>query len=125
MELFEIATKEKFRFKHKGYIDVEDLWDLGQEELDSIYKDLSSQLRQYTEESLLIKNTSHKTKTLERKQKIVQHIFTFQAERKRAEEAKKDRADKKQKILAIISKKQDEGLESLSVDELTKMVDEL
>ena len=36
MELFEIATRKKYRFPYKGLISVEDLWDLSMRELVAI-----------------------------------------------------------------------------------------
>lgn len=51
--IFEAATKEKYRFPFKGMISVEDLWDLKLQDLDSVFKALNKQKKQNDEESLL------------------------------------------------------------------------
>ena len=51
--IFEVATREKFRFNFKGLISVEDLWVLSVENLDFIFKGLNKELKQVNEESLL------------------------------------------------------------------------
>ena len=38
--IFELATREKYRFPYKGMISVEELWDLDIPELDRVYKSL-------------------------------------------------------------------------------------
>ena len=53
MNIFEMATRNKFRFPYKGLISVEDLWDLSHVQLDSIYKNLNKEIKQTQEESLL------------------------------------------------------------------------
>ena len=49
--MFEIATRQKFRFPYHGSISVEDLWDLTPANLDTVYKALNSQKKQTEEES--------------------------------------------------------------------------
>ena len=51
--LFEVASREKFRFPFKGMVSVEDLWDLSVTNLDQVFKALNSELKQAKEESLL------------------------------------------------------------------------
>ena len=51
--IFEKALRLKVRFEYKGSIGVEDLWDLGLESLNSIYKSLSILARQANEDGLL------------------------------------------------------------------------
>ena len=47
--IFEAATKEKYRFPFKGMISVEDLWDLKLQDLDSVFKSLNKQKKQNEE----------------------------------------------------------------------------
>ena len=51
--MFEVATRNKFRFPFKGLISVEDLWELSVDNLDSIFKSLNSEMKKTKEESLL------------------------------------------------------------------------
>ena len=43
--MFEIATRNKFRFPFKGVISTEDLWDLSVESLDNVFKTLNSEMK--------------------------------------------------------------------------------
>ena len=45
MELFEIATRNKYRFPFKGWISTEDLWDLSVQNLDGIFKTLNKEFK--------------------------------------------------------------------------------
>ena len=51
--IFEEATRYKYRFPFKGMISVEDLWDLKLQDLDSVFKLLNKEKKQSDEESLL------------------------------------------------------------------------
>lgn len=72
-DLFKVAAKKKYRFNYKGQITVEDLWDLDVEELDKIYKNLKSQQKNASEESLL-QSVSKEDKILNNKIKIIKTI---------------------------------------------------
>lgn len=117
MNLFETATREKYRFPYKGQIGVEDLWDVPVTGLDSIFKALKVQGKKTDEEGLL----SHKTSAdaeLDNKIEIVRYIFGVKmAEKAKREEAVKRKAEK-EKLLEILSEKEDNALKNLSVDEL-------
>jgi TRAP-type C4-dicarboxylate transport system substrate-binding protein len=57
--IFEFALRNKLRFNYRGLITVEDLWDLGAQGLDYIYKGLMSEKRQTETESLIEKKTEN------------------------------------------------------------------
>lgn len=117
MNLFEIATREKYRFPYKGQISVEDLWDVSVTGLDNIFKTLKAQEKKSDEEGLLSHKTSADTE-LNNKLEIVRYIFGVKmAEKAKREEAVKRKAEK-EKLLEILSEKEDNALKSLSVDEL-------
>jgi hypothetical protein len=123
-KMFEVAVRNGFRFPFRGSISVEDLWQLSPEYLDSIFKTLNSQLKQVKEESLL--NTKTKQdKELDTKIEIVKYIVSVKLEEENARLKARERKIQKQKILEIISVKQDEGLQNKSVEELTSMLNEL
>lgn len=51
--LFELATRCKYRFPYRGQITIEDLWDLRLADLDSVFKTLNAEVKKASEESLL------------------------------------------------------------------------
>ena len=124
--IFEIATRKKYRFIYKGEISVEDLWDVSFEALDSIYAELRNQYKQIdSHESLIDKNDekiADQIAVLEDKIAIVKHIFdTRETELEAAKNAQNDYKFN-QKILEIIAKKEDSALEGKSIDELKAML---
>ena len=51
--IFEQATRSKYRFPFRGLCTVEDLWDLSVTNLDTVFKELNRQKKNSSEESLL------------------------------------------------------------------------
>jgi len=123
-KMFEVAVRNKFRFSFRGLISVEDLWDLSVVNLDSIFKTLNSQLKQTKEESLLDVKTKQ-DKELDVKIEIVKYIVKVKLEEENLRLKAKERKEQKQKILEILSEKQDENLKGKSIEELEKMLNEL
>lgn len=126
VNIFEYATREKLRFPFKGEISVEDLWDLSLTNLDKVYKSLNAQAKQNNEASLI--SSSVKTaeeSRLEAKIEIVRYIFAVKDNEAKARRQEVEKTEKKQKIMSIIARKQDEALESMSAEDLQKMLDEL
>ena len=122
--MFEIATRTKMRFPFKGMISVEDLWDLSVQNLDKGFKTLNSQRKEAQEESLLHEKSSA-DKVLDTQIEIVKYIVNVKLEEQAERiEANKNK-EKRQKIMALMAKKDDEALESMSREELQKMLDEL
>ena len=122
--IFEYATRNKVRFPFKGLISVEDLWDLSLTNLDSIYKVLNKQVKQSDEESLL-NVKSQDDEILEVQIAIVKHIVAVKLAEQEAREKASAKKAQKQKIMAIMARKQDEALENSSMEDLQKMLDEL
>lgn len=123
-KMFEIAIRNRFRFTFKGLISVEDLWQLDIKDLDSIFKSLNSELKQIKEESLLDTKTKQ-DKELDIKIEIVKYIVAVKLEEENLRLKNKERKEQKQKILEILSAKQDESLHNKSIEELTSMLDAL
>ena len=122
--MFEQATRMKARFPFRGLVSVEDLWDLSVKDLDSVFKILNSELKQTKEESLLDVKTKEDAE-LQLKINIVKHIVEIKLAEEDLRLRARERREKKQKILEVLSAKQDESLQGKSVEELEAMLDEL
>ena len=122
--IFEMATKNKFRFPYKGLVSVEDLWDLNRTQLDSIYKALNKEVKQVQEESLMMTKSDEDAEVLA-KIEIVKHIFKAKEMEAHAREIASENAEKRRRIMEIIAQKQDASLLNMSEDELRKMLEEI
>ena len=123
-DLFEIATRNRYRFNYKGVMTVEDLWSLRVEDLDAIFKMLNRQKMTANEDSLLaIKSVEDRD--LANKIDIVKYVASVKlaeaADRVSAAEKKAQR----DKILEIVAKKKDKALEDMDIDQLMKKLEEL
>jgi hypothetical protein len=94
------------------------------EDLDELFKNLNTQLRNQKGESLLETKTDDDS-ILELKIDIIRDIVDTRLADVAYREASAERAEKKQKILGIIADKQDKKLHDMSITKLTKMIDEL
>lgn len=122
-EMFIKASREKMRFSYKGVLTVEDLWDLPVTELDKIYKNLNAKAKESAEESLLSESTEDET--LNTQIEIIKYIVSVKLDERDKAKKAKERKEQKEKIMSIIASKQDEALQGKSIDELTKLLDEL
>ncbi len=122
--LFEIATRNRYRFNYKGVMTVEDLWSLRVEDLDAIFKMLNRQKKTADEDSLLT-TKSAEDQDLANKIDIVRYIVSVKlaeaAERVSAAEKKAQR----DKIMEIVVKKKDKALEDMGIEDLMKKLEEL
>lgn len=119
--MFEIATRNKFRFPFKGMINIEDLWDLSVENLDKVFKCLNAEMKKTKEESLL-STKSKDDEVLEMKIDIVKYIVEVKQKEKEEREKMFLNKERNQKIMSIIAAKQDEELQNMSVEELQKLL---
>lgn len=123
MANFELATKLKFRFPYRGMITTEDLWDLSMEQLDTVFKALNKEVKTFEEDSLLDSNDSVDC-ILKEKINIVKFIFDAKKAEAAAHKASVENARRRQRILEVLAKKQDESLLNASEEELRKMLEE-
>jgi hypothetical protein len=119
--MFEKASRLKLRFNYKGLCSTEDLWDLPLTALDTIFKGLNAALKAQKEESLL-ETKSQADEILDLQIGIVKHIVEVRLAEQKAKQDEAANAARKQKILSIIAEKQDAALQSLSVEQLTKLI---
>ena len=122
--MFEVATREKFRFPFRGMVSVEDLWDLSVGNLDLIFKTLNAELKQAKEESLLDTKTQKDTE-LDIKINIIKHIVNIKLAEEEDRKNAKDKKEKKQRLMEILASKENEELETKSREEIQKMIEEL
>ena len=122
--LFEIATRSRYRFTYKGVMTVEDLWNLNVEALDAIFKTLNRQKKTADEDSLLTVKSAEDTE-LANKIELVKYIVSVklaEADERMNTAEKKAQRDK---IMEIVAKKKDKELEDMNVDQLMKKLEEL
>lgn len=122
--LFELATRCKYRFPYRGQITIEDLWDLHPTELDTIFKTLNAEAKKVSEESLLELKTKE-DEELSNKITIVRYIVYAKLEEQKIRENEKANKDRKQKLLAIKARREEAALENISDEKLDEMIKEL
>ena len=124
VNMFEMATRNQFRFSFKGMINVEDLWQLSPRDLDTIFKSLNSELKKVKEESLL-ETKSVEDQILDVKIEIVKYIFNVKQEEEQLRLMERENKEKKQMLMRVLKSKQDQDLLDKSAEDIQKMIDEL
>lgn len=131
MNIFERASRKKLRFDTPvGELTVEDLWDLdltrGRASLDSIAAKLHGLLQVPGNFSLV--NPDQVTASQSDNQlrfDIVKHVVEDKLARQKAAEASAAKRAKRDQLLAVMARKQDEAISSASLEDLQKQLDEL
>lgn len=131
MNLFEKAARNKFRFytSQGTMLSVEDLFDLPLTsargmDLNDVARTLFRKIKEQEVESFLSSPADSAKKVLEEKLEIVKHII--EAKEKQAEKNKKaaENRARKQKIMEIIHRKENQALEAMDIVDLEKLLDE-
>lgn len=127
LDLFEFASRKKLRFlSSKGLLSVEDLWDLNLDSLNNIAKSINKKIKESGEEDFINKNSkSSEEVSLQISLEIVKHIINVKLDEKNERLAKAEKAERRRKILEALEKAENRDLESKSIDELKKMLDDL
>lgn len=121
----------KLRFiTNMGYLTTEDLWDLplqsksGKTSLDDVARMLNKRLKETEEVSFVSpKAITNKEDTL--RFDIVKKVIEVRLAENEALRTRAARKQEKEKLLAILARKQDAAKEALSEDEIKKMIEEL
>lgn len=125
MSNFEIATRKKYRFQStKGPLSVEDLWDLKLNQLDTIAVSIDSEISTASKKSFITTRTVA-NKEAEVKLEILKHIIKIKLDEEEARTRAIEKKEKKEKLLALIERKQEESLNQKSEDELKALLAEL
>lgn len=125
MDLFEKASKGKFRFSltTRGVLSTEDLWDLKLEDLDKLAKGLNKEIKDSGEESFI--TTVTKTNQLANdKFEVVKHIIKVKLEEKEKRALSAQRAAKRAELISIIEDKEKGELRNKSIEELKKELED-
>ena len=122
MENFKQASKEKLRVQtNKGSLSVEQLWDLSIPELDALAVSLEEE-HQTSGKKSFIRKSSPKDKTTKLRFDVVLDILTTKVDEMEAAKAKAEAKAHNNKILTLISEKQDETLKGKSIKQLEAML---
>lgn len=129
--LFQLASRQKFRFQSiKGELTTEQLWDLPLTarsgfNLDEVAKQVAAELKAAGEESFVQKNSNPAKAKLEAKLEIVKHVIAAKLED--AEKATKasQNQEERQRLLAVLNRKQDAALEELTPEQIQARLAEL
>jgi len=124
-KLFETALFAKYRYQTAiGTLSTEDLCELKLDELDKIAKDLNKQVKDSGEESF-IKVKTNANKTIEAKFEIVKLIIERKLEENDKKAKAKENAIKRAYLKELIGKKENNEMESKTIEELRKEFDDL
>ena len=121
--MYKKAAQLGLRYPFRGLCSTEDLFDLGLEELDAIYKTLKK--RQGEAGEGLLQERTQEDEVLTLRLSIVEDVFETKQAEIEARKAAADRRAQKARIMEIIAAKQDEALAGKSLDELQGMLDAL
>lgn len=134
--LFEIAARRKFRFDSvRGSLTAEDLWDVPLRgtkvnpafSLDEIAKNINRQLKETSEESFVDQPSDEKTlqNDLQNALDLVKHIIKVKSEEEDKVKKSRENRERKQQLLKLLKEKQEEDLRGKSIEEITKLINEL
>jgi hypothetical protein len=115
--MFEKASRLKLRFNSsKGNLSVEDLWDVGLEELDTMAQALDSELEKATTKSFIKRTRKSPQKVLQFE--IIKHVINTRLEEAEAAKVRADNKAKREEIMGLIAEKQRQETAGKSIEEL-------
>lgn len=125
INIFETATRQRLRWQStKGVINIEDLWLLKLEDLNTIGITLADEIAKQTQQSL-IPTTDKADETLKLKFEIVKHIVETKWQEQEDRKLAAEKKARKQQLLELIAQKENEALSQKSIDELRKELEAL
>lgn len=131
-DVYKLAAQLKLRFPSKrGDLLAEQLFDLPLKsatgfDLDTVAKGLSAQLKGASEESFVEDTTADPRKTaLTVALEIVKDVIKTKQEENRAAADRRDRAEKRKKLLDALAAKEEQQLSAASIEDLKKQIADL
>ena len=125
MNIFEAAVRSKLRFPTtKGLCTVEDLWDLSLDALDKMAQNFYKKIQDGVTVSFIREGNTEDTE-LNLQFEIVKHIISDKLDARDKLAKEKERKAQKQEIMSIIAEKKSESLKGKSLEELTKLLNDL
>ena len=118
------ALVRSYRFKYKGLINTEDLFDLEMRELDIIYQDLVSEKNDLTAKSLLDTN-NEEIDWIQGKIDVVKGVFDYKKAQADAQAKAAKAKSMKDELNEVIAQKQKDQLADMSIDQLKEIRDSL
>jgi hypothetical protein len=121
--MFETATRQKYRFAtNRGELGVEQLWELSLDSLDNIGMLIGAELKERETESLRRKPLAAAANaTLQVKYDLVKYIIDVKETEAEFKRQVIENKQANERIQAIIDRKGEEALNSLTIDELQKL----
>ena len=124
MTNFEKSVRMRLRYSYKGSWTTEDLLDFTEVQYDALYHDLSKQLREYEQDSLLSEGNQLRDVT-ELKVTVVKGLFEEKRAARLEREEEMKRKANKQKVLEALERKQDSQYEDMSLEELQSLAESM
>lgn len=133
MDIFEYATREHLRWPSaQGQLTVEDLWNLplttsvtGRASLDSVGREIRSQLTELNEGSLVASPNVKKKKKFQAMFDIVVSIIKTKQDEAAALREKAENIARANKLKEVLASKQDKKIEELSEEEIRAEISKL
>lgn len=128
MNTFEMASRAKLRFPtSRGDVASESLWDMPLTskagfDLDTVAKTVNAELKQQAEESFVQTSTNPRKAQLELQLEIVKYVIAEKQAENAARLTAAANREKREKLLDILAKKQDQALENLPLEELQAQI---
>lgn len=131
MNIFEQATRRKVRFATaKGEISIEQLWDVPLTskngfDLDAVAKAVHADLKASGEESFVSSTYNPAKAGHELKMEVVKHVIAVKLAEQQEAATALARKHEKEKLLQILANKQDQQLQTLSIEEIQARINAL
>jgi hypothetical protein len=134
MGIFEHASRLKLRFKSpQGSLTAEDLWDLpltskvdGKANLDTMAVHLHLKLRNSTDVVSFVEEDATAQDTVDKlKFSILRHVIDVKKDDNQTKLKARENKERKQILLGILAKKENEALEGLSAEQIQDMIEKL
>ena len=117
MSIFERASRLKLRFSGvRGNLSAEDLWDLSEKQLNSIYTALAAESRNSEIESLI--EPSVEDAALSLRKDIVRHVYGVKKAEREDRVALAQKQKRLERLLEIRARKQDAEMEAIDLEAL-------